>query len=373
MIKRISILLAVSLAAFGIVQVGSAADPPFPATKVGDLFLSVQTVDNTGAIVTQVKPGDTVIFRAYSLDPKTKKFLTGPEKRYFYLELPGVANAKFSYTPTGIGATLLYPWTASWTVPANYALGTVKFRALVRPKASPKRGSFLQTPVASSQLTVTTTPQTTPADGPPQAASPNTLASAPIGLYVDSVNGTALRALRSGRSAARRRTSTSAASSSCSAPGASTSTTAKSSRWTTSTTRTTRSPASRTSSSTGARTAPPGPRSASGRTRGTSRPTTRSAASTCRSPSRRLWRQDAAFLRLRDHDHPVAERQKRAPMSTTHSTQVTRICSVPRRRPRRRRALAGIRRAAAPSSADDPRRRRAARPGRRPPASRRRR
>lgn len=191
MIKRISILLAVSLAAFGIVQVGSAADPPFPATKVGDLFLSVQTVDNTGAIVTQVKPGDTVIFRAYSLDPKSKKFLTAPEKRYFYLEIPGVTtNPKFSYTPTGIGATLLYPWTASWTVPANYTLGTVKFRALVRPKASPKRGSFLQTPVASSQLTVTNTPQNPPASGPPQAASSNALSTAPIGLYVDSVNGT---------------------------------------------------------------------------------------------------------------------------------------------------------------------------------------
>jgi hypothetical protein len=189
--KRILILLAASLAAIGLVQVGSAADPPFPAAKVGDLFLSVQVVNNTGAIVTQVKPGDTVIFRAYSLDPKTKKFLTGPEKRYFYLEVPGVTpNPKFEYTPTGVGATLLYPWTASWTVPANYPLGTVSFRALVRPKQSAKRGSFLQTPVASSQLTVATSPQSSPADGPPQAASPNTLASAPLGLYVDSVNGT---------------------------------------------------------------------------------------------------------------------------------------------------------------------------------------
>jgi hypothetical protein len=188
--KRILVLVAASLAAIGIVSVGSAADPPYPAAKVGDLFLSVQIVNTTGALVTQVKPGDTVIFRAYALDPKTKKFLTGPEKRYFYIEIPGVANAKFAYTPTGIGATLLYPWTASWTVPTNYALGTVKFRALVRPKHSPKRGSFLQTPVVSSQLTVTNTPQTSPADGPPQGASPNALASAPLGLYVDSVNGT---------------------------------------------------------------------------------------------------------------------------------------------------------------------------------------
>jgi hypothetical protein len=187
-IKRLVILLAASLSAVGLVSIGSAADPPYPATKVGDLFLSVQTVDSTGAIVTQVKPGDTVVFRAYSLDPQTKKFLTAPQKRFFYVEIPGVANAKFAYTPTGPGATLLYPWTASWTVPSNYALGTVKFRALVRPKHSPKRGSFLQTPVASSQLTVATNPQNSPGAGPTGATT--ALASAPIGLYVDSVNGT---------------------------------------------------------------------------------------------------------------------------------------------------------------------------------------
>ena len=58
MSKRILILLAASLAAFGIVSVGSAADPPYPAAKVGDLFLSVQIVNTTGAIITQVKPGD---------------------------------------------------------------------------------------------------------------------------------------------------------------------------------------------------------------------------------------------------------------------------------------------------------------------------
>jgi len=185
--KRILVLLAASLAAIGIVSVGSAADPPFPATKVGDLFLSVQTVDSSGAMITQVKPGDTVIFRAYSLDPKTKKFLTAPEKRYFYVELPGVGNAKFAYTPSGPGATLLYPWTASWTVPSNYQLGTVKFRALVRPKQSPNRGSFSQTPVASSQLTVTNTPQNSPGTGSTESAA---MATAPIGLYVDSVNGT---------------------------------------------------------------------------------------------------------------------------------------------------------------------------------------
>ena len=187
MSKRIWILLVVSIAAIGIVSVGSAADPPFPATKVGDLFLSVQTVDSTGALITQVKPGDTVIFRAYSLDPKTKKFLTAPEKRYFYVELPGVSNARFNYTPTGAGATLLYPWTASWTVPATYPLGTVKFRALVRPKQSPKRGSFSQTPVATSQLTIATNPQNSPGSGSTESAA---LATAPVGLYVDSVNGT---------------------------------------------------------------------------------------------------------------------------------------------------------------------------------------
>jgi len=75
-------ILAAALAAFAsLVAAASAAEPapptvtPFPAPKLGPVFVAAQTVDKTGAMQAQFAPGSSVIFRAYAVDSKTKKIV----------------------------------------------------------------------------------------------------------------------------------------------------------------------------------------------------------------------------------------------------------------------------------------------------------
>ena len=185
-------------------------------------------------------PGNTVVFRAYAVDSKTRKVLTAKDVKYFYVKIPNQPNVKLTYNPKAPGASGQYTWTGTWTVPANYPFGTVDFKVLVKSKAK-RLGSFVQMPV----VTVTADDLDTRRHSRRRRARRGT--AAPTARSTPSSTPTAStarapRALRRGRSAARRRTSSSAVSSSCSAPGASTSRAAPSSRSTTSSTRTSRSP-----------------------------------------------------------------------------------------------------------------------------------
>lgn len=162
-----------------------AAPVPFPAVKAGPAYIAARTTTVNGELASWFKPGDTVVFRAYAVDGKNQKILT--EAKYFYATIPGQPNVKFKYDPKAKTALGQYAWVGTWTVPSTYQLGLVNFKVLVQSKTK-RRGSFVQMPVATSQLTITNTPPATGAT-PPAAISTPTGTDDTV-LYADSVNGT---------------------------------------------------------------------------------------------------------------------------------------------------------------------------------------
>jgi hypothetical protein len=185
--KRITLALA-TFATLAIVPVASAdTTVPFPAANAGDVFVSGQTITTDGAISNFFAPGNSVVFRAYAVDGKTHKVVTGKRSKYFYVKIPNQPNLKLKYTPHGPRASGRYVWTATWNVPSDYATGIVAFKIVVKTKAK-HVGSFVQMPVASSQLTITPTPQTPPGSGPTSSGAAGSTLN--FGIYVDSVNGT---------------------------------------------------------------------------------------------------------------------------------------------------------------------------------------
>ena len=156
--RRTVLTLAVGVTAVAVTAVGGAQTPtevPFPSPKVVPYFVSTQTVTSAGALSNYFPQGSAVVFRAFAGQTKSGKILTGDDTRYFYVKIPGQPNLKLNYTPLAKKGLLApWPWTANWTIPADYPLGLVQFKVLLKTKAD-QYGSFVQIPVVTSQLTVT--------------------------------------------------------------------------------------------------------------------------------------------------------------------------------------------------------------------------
>jgi len=193
--KRILILGAALAAAGTLTMSAPAANPvPFPADKVVQLFVAAQTVATDGTMSSWFKPGDTVVFRAYAVDPATKKVVDPKLVKYFYVTIPSQPNVKLKYGATAPGASSGLPWTGTWTVPASYPTGVVGFKVLIQVKPSAGKqlkGQFVQMPVQPAQLNISPTAPApfTPSvpAGPAGAGSGSGLAAS---LYVDTVAGT---------------------------------------------------------------------------------------------------------------------------------------------------------------------------------------
>jgi hypothetical protein len=184
--------LGVALVAFAAVATTAfAASPtadPFPSPTAGAVFIAAQTVTSTGALQSQFAPGSSVIFRAYAVDAKAKKALTAKDVKFFYVAIPNAPSVKMTYNPKAPGATGRMVWTGTWTVPANYPTGLVAFKVLVKTQ-SKHVGQFVQMPVATSQLTISSTPLLSPGNGPAVIAAP-AVSDTSVSLYMDTVNGT---------------------------------------------------------------------------------------------------------------------------------------------------------------------------------------
>lgn len=187
--RIVPILIAAIAATVALPAVANAQETPFPSPKVQQVFVAAQTVTTQRAMITQVAPGATVVFRAYAVDGKTRTVIAAKDVKYFYVKIPNQPNVKLTYNAQAPGATPRMPWSGAWTVPAAYPLGLVDFKILITLQAK-RRGQFVQMPVSSSQLTVTRT--TTTSYTAPIVASPAVPVGGKldVGLYVDSVNGT---------------------------------------------------------------------------------------------------------------------------------------------------------------------------------------
>ena len=191
--SRILALVA-GLAALAVFSTSAFADTappakPFPAPTSGTLFIAAQTTNTSGAMASWFAPGTTVVFRALALDTKTMKTLDAKGVTYFYVTIPNQPNVKLKYDPTAPGATPRMPWTGQWTVPATYPAGVVPIKILAKSTFG-RRGSFVQIPVATSQLTVSATAPAPFAPGPASSGSSAAPAKSDLGIYVDTVNGT---------------------------------------------------------------------------------------------------------------------------------------------------------------------------------------
>jgi hypothetical protein len=185
--KRVITVAVVALATAGFARIATADTIPFPATNTGPVFVIAQTATADGTMSNFFAPGGAVYFRAYAVDTKTHNVLVGKTVKYFYVKLPNQPNVKLKYDPTAKVARGQYTWSGTWTVPATYPLGLVEFKVLVKSEAK-RHGSFVQVPVPTSQLTITTTPQAPPGSATGKATSPSPKVDTVI--YADSVNGT---------------------------------------------------------------------------------------------------------------------------------------------------------------------------------------
>ena len=142
-----------------------------PPCTAGDVFVIAQVTTPTGAMHDYFAPGDKVVFRAYAVDGKSHQILVAKDVKYFYVTIPNQANVKLAYDAKAPAASGEYAWTGTWTIPSTYPTGTVAFKVLVQSKTK-RRGSFVQMPVASSMLTISTTPPGAAAAGPGGVAPP---------------------------------------------------------------------------------------------------------------------------------------------------------------------------------------------------------
>lgn len=189
--KRILIFTAALAAFAAVTATAKAADPlPFPSPQVQQVFIATQTVLPDGTMNNYFAPGSTVVFRSYAVDPKSRSIVAPKLVKYFYVSIPNQPPLKYKYDAAAPGASTGLPWTATWTVPADYPQGTVAFRTLLK-LTTKRQGQFIQLPVSPSMLTISKTPPPVVSPGAP-AGSAGVVQSGKLdlSLYVDSVAGT---------------------------------------------------------------------------------------------------------------------------------------------------------------------------------------
>lgn len=158
--KALLIATAAVLGAAALVTPVFAQTPEPPAWPPGttQVFVSGHTLTGAGSTTVGKQEnffprGSAVVFQVYAVDLKTNKVVTAKDAKFFYVSIPNQPNLKLTYGKVGTAAKAPSLWSGTWTIPADYPLGLVPFKVLVKTNSG-RYGSFVQAPVAAAQLTV---------------------------------------------------------------------------------------------------------------------------------------------------------------------------------------------------------------------------
>ena len=164
--KRLALLLGCLIAAAAFAGPALADDvAPFPAKKV-DVMVYGDTISSSRGAVKFDKAcwqrntfpqNSRVVFRMWAVDMAKGTPITDIDIKYAYVQIPGQPNLKMSFGKHGALADSPYFWIAAWAVPADYPIGTVPFKFVVKTKEN-KFGTFQQVPDPNAQLAITLKP-----------------------------------------------------------------------------------------------------------------------------------------------------------------------------------------------------------------------
>jgi hypothetical protein len=163
-VKTFLTLSVAAVAAVGLAAPAVAQEPPnpFPAKKVAvfiyaDTVTSSRTTPAPAKVCSQTNffsQGARVVFRMWGVESSTGLTLTTDNIKYAYVKIAGQPNLKLTFGKHGKLATSPWFWSAAWAIPANYPIGAVSWRIVVKTKSN-KFGIFDPTNLAeSSRLTV---------------------------------------------------------------------------------------------------------------------------------------------------------------------------------------------------------------------------
>ena len=158
---RFAIGAAILVSAAAAPSYAQTGPPPYPAERVG-IGMYVDTVSSSRGEVklprtcmqTNYFPRRArVVFRMWAVDSRTGQPLTPLDVKYVYVKIPGQPILGMNFGPHGTAPNRVNFWSAAWAIPADYPLGVVPFRIVLKTEDG-RFGIFRQPAIEGSRLTV---------------------------------------------------------------------------------------------------------------------------------------------------------------------------------------------------------------------------
>ena len=158
---RLAVGATILVGAVAAPSYAQTGPPAYPAERVG-IAMYVDTVTSSRGEVrlprtctqTNYFPRRArVVFRMWAVDSRTGQALTPLDVKYVYVKIPGQPNLGMNFGPHGAAGARVNFWSAAWAIPADYPLGVVPFRIVLKTEDG-RFGIFRQPAIEGSRLTV---------------------------------------------------------------------------------------------------------------------------------------------------------------------------------------------------------------------------